>query len=228
MDVQGLGDVLVHELLERGLVKDFASLYGLGFSDLAPLLAPKNKKKESLAAQNLLQGIAQSKERELHRLLFGLGIRHVGERAAKLLARRFGSLDAIQGATAEALAEVHEIGPVVAQSVRDWFDQEANARLVERLKAAGVRTADPEAGAASTQFQGMLFVLTGGLQGMTRDEAKGAIEGRGGRVTSSVSKKTSFVVVGADAAGNAKYVKAQELGVKTVDEAEFRKLLEGA
>ncbi len=226
MDVEGLGDVLVHELLARGLVRDFASLYHLTFDDLAPLLAPKNKKKESLAARKLLQGIARSKDRELQRLLFGLGIRHVGERAAKLLARRFGSLDRLQAASSETIAEVHEIGEVVARSVRDWFDQEANARLVERLKAAGVRTADPETGEASTEFQGMLFVLTGGLASMARDEAKAAIESRGGRVSSSVSKKTSFVVVGADAAGNAKFEKAKQLGVKIVDEAEFKRLLE--
>ena len=228
MDVEGLGDVVVHELLERGLVSDIAGFYSLGFDQLAPILAPKNKKKESLGATKLLEGIARSRDRELHRLLFGLGIRHVGERAAKLLARRFGSLDAIQAASAETIAEVHEIGPVVAQSVRNWFDQEANRKLVTRLKEAGVRTADPGAGPVSTQLQGKQFVLTGTLPGMTRDEAKAAIEVRGGRVTTSVSKKTDGVVAGPDAAGNAKYEKARELGVKTLDEAEFRKMLEQA
>jgi DNA ligase (NAD+) len=228
MDVEGLGDVVVHELLERGLVSDFAGFYGLTFDELAPIFAPKNKKKESLGAKKLLDGIAKSRDRELHRLLFGLGIRHVGERAAKLLARRFGSLAAIQDASAETIAEVHEIGPVVAESVRRWFDQEANRKLVARLKEAGVRTADPVAGPTSTQFQGMQFVLTGGLPGMTRDEAKSAIESRGGRVTTSVTKKTHMLIAGPDAAGNAKFEKAKELGVKTLDEAEFRKLLEDA
>jgi len=225
MDVEGLGDVVVHELLERGFVSDVAGFYSLTFEQIAPILAPKNKKKESLGAKKLLEGIAKSRDRELHRLLFGLGIRHVGERAAKLLARRFGSLDGVQEATAETIAEVHEIGPVVAQSVRNWFDQEANRRLVTRLKEAGVRTNDPETGPASTQLQGKQYVLTGTLPGMTRDEAKAAIEARGGRVTTSVSKKTDGVVAGPDAAGNAKYEKAKELGVPTLDEAQFRQML---
>jgi DNA ligase (NAD+) len=114
----------------------------------------------------------------------------------------------------------------VAQSVRNWFDQDANRALVSRLKEAGVRTADPDAGRVSTQLQGKQFVLTGSLPGLTRDEAKSAIEARGGRVTTSVSKKTDGVVAGPDAAGNAKYEKAVALGVPTLDEAEFRKMLE--
>jgi len=226
MDIEGLGDVLVHELLARGLVKDFAGIYALTYDDLLPLFAPKNKKKESLGANKLLQAIDKSRDRELQRLLFGLGIRHVGERAAQLLARRFGSLEALQAAPVEAIEEVHEIGPIVAQSLRGWLDQEANQRLVARLKDARVRTADADAGPASTQFQGMQFVLTGTLAGMTREQAKAAIEARGGRVTASVSKKTSLLVAGADA--GSKLDKATELGVRVADEAEFRRLLEGA
>jgi DNA ligase (NAD+) len=225
MDVEGLGDVLVHELLQRGLVKDFAGVYALSYDDLLPLFAPKNKKKESLGAKKLLEAIERSRSRELARLLFGLGIRHVGDRAAQLLARRFPSLEALQAAPVEAMEQVHEIGPVVAQSVRAWFDQASNQALVERLRKE-LRTPVAEQASASTQFQGMQFVLTGGLAGMTRDQAKAAIEARGGRVTSSVSKKTSYVVAGTDP--GTKKDKAEELGVAILDEAQFRKLLEDA
>jgi len=223
MDIEGLGDVLVHELLEKGLVRDFADLYALRFEDLAPLFAPKAKKGESLGAKNLLAAIDASRSRELRRLLFGLGIRFVGERAAMLLARHFRSLDALGEASVEAIDDIYEIGPVVAESVHQWFRDPANRRLVERLEAAGLRIEEQSAGPASLSFQGMQFVLTGTLDTMTRDEAKAAIEGRGGRVTSSVSKKTSVVVAGRDA--GSKLDKAKELGVKTIDEAEFREKL---
>ena len=223
MDIEGLGDVVVHELMARGLVRDFADLYALRFADLAPLFAPKAKKGESLGAKNLLAGIEASRSRELRRLLFGLGIRFVGERAALLLARHFRSLDALAAADVEAIDDIYEIGPAVAESVHAWFGDPANRRLVERLKAAGLRVEEGEAHAGSRAFQGMQFVLTGTLESMTRDEAKAAIESRGGRVTSSVSKKTSIVVAGGEA--GSKLDKAKELGVRTVDEAAFRTML---
>jgi DNA ligase (NAD+) len=223
MDIEGLGDVVVHELLERGLVRDFADLYALRFEDLAPLFAPKAKKGESLGAKNLLAAIDASRSRELRRLLFGLGIRFVGERAAMLLARHFRSLDALAVATVEAIDDIYEIGPAVAESVFQWFRDPANGRLVERLKEAGLRVEEDEAAFGSLGFQGMQFVLTGTLETMTRDEAKAAIEGRGGRVTSTVSKKTSVVVAGLEA--GSKLDKAKELGVKTIDEAAFRAML---
>jgi DNA ligase (NAD+) len=222
MDIEGLGDVVVHELLQRGLVRDFADLYELRFEDLAPLFAPKAKKGESLGARNLLAAIEDSRSRELHRLLFGLGIRFVGERAARLLARRFGSLSALAAASVEEIDAIYEIGPAVAQSVHAWFRDPANARLVGELQAK-LRTPEEAPAAGSSAFEGMQFVLTGGLESMTRDEAKAAIESRGGRVTSSVSKKTSIVVVGSDA--GAKLEKAKELGVRIEDEAGFRRLL---
>jgi DNA ligase (NAD+) len=225
MDIEGLGDVLVHELLEKGLVRDFADLYALRFEDLAPLFAPKAKKGESLGAKNLLAAIDASRSRELRRLLFGLGIRFVGERAAMLLARHFRSLDALGEASVEAIDDIYEIGPVVAESVHQWFRDPANRRLVERLEAAGLRIEEQSAGPVSLSLQGMQFVLTGTLDTMTRDEAKAAIEGRGGRVTSSVSKKTSVVVAGRDA--GSKLDKAKELGVETIDEAAFRAMLSG-
>jgi DNA ligase (NAD+) len=225
MDIEGLGDVVVHELAERGLVKDFADLYALRFEDLAPLFAPKAKKGESLGAKNLLAAIDRSRSRELRHLLFGLGIRFVGERAALLLARHFRSLEALGAATAEAIDDLYEIGPAVAQSVHGWFRDPVNRRLVERLGKAGLRLEEGDTEAGSQAFQGMQFVLTGTLESLTRDEAKAAIEARGGRVTSSVSKKTSVVVAGREA--GSKLDKAKELGVRTIDEAAFRALLAG-
>jgi DNA ligase (NAD+) len=221
MDVEGFGDAIVHQLTERGLVRDFADLYKLRLEDIVGLERMAEK-----SGRNLLDGIAASQGRELRRLLFGLGIRFVGERAARLLARRFGSLAALEAATVEEIDDVYEIGPAVAQSVHEWFANPQNKDLVARLREAGVKTEEEAAGAGSTAFQGMQFVLTGTLPGMTRDEAKAAIESRGGRVTSSVSKKTSYVVVG-DEPGS-KYEKAQELKVKCLDEAGFRELLAGA
>ncbi|HVO11293.1 MAG TPA: NAD-dependent DNA ligase LigA [Vicinamibacteria bacterium] len=222
MDIEGLGDVVVHELLQRGLVRDFADLYDLRFEALAPLFAPKAKKGESLGARKLLAAIEASRSRELQRLLFGLGVRFVGERAARLLARRFGSLQALAAASVEEIDAIYEIGPAVAQSVHDWFRDPANGRLVDELRAK-LRTPEETAAGPSAAFQGMQFVLTGGLESMTREEAKAAIESRGGRVTSAVSKKTSAVVAGSDP--GSKLDKARELGVRVLDEAGFRALL---
>jgi DNA ligase (NAD+) len=226
MDIEGLGDVVVHELLERGLVRDFADLYRLHerAEELRTIFAPKAKKGESLAAAKLLEAIEASKQRELRRLLFGLGIRFVGERVAQLLARHFRGLDALLEASVEEIDALYEIGPAVARSVHQWFRDPANARLVARLEQAGLRTReDGEGTAAASVFEGLQFVLTGALAGMTREEAKAAIESRGGRVTSAVSKKTSYVVAGSDA--GSKLDKARELGVPTLDEAAFRALL---
>ena len=227
MDIEGLGDVIVHELLERGLIEDIADLYRLRFEDLKPVFAPKAKKDESLGATAPLAGIEASKTRELRRLILGLGIRFVGDRAAALLARHFGSLDAIGAATVDEIDAIYEIGPTVARSVGDWFAREANRHLVARLKEAGVRTEEARTDERRDALAGKQFVLTGGLETMTRDQAKAAIEARGGRVTSSVSKKTSYVVAGKDA--GAKRDKAEELGVPVLDEEGFARLLaEGA
>jgi DNA ligase (NAD+) len=223
MDIEGLGDAIVRQLVEKGMVRDFADLYGLSLDDLGPLLAPKSKKKDWLGARNLLEGVENSRSRELSRLLFGLGIRFVGERAATLLARHFRSLEELGKAPVEEIQDIHEIGPVVAESVHAWFRDPANQRLVSRLKDAGLRFDEGEAAPGSHHLQGMQIVLTGTLASMTRDEAKAQIEARGGRVTSSVSKKTSYVVAGSEA--GSKLEKAKELGVPTLDEAAFRDLL---
>lgn len=220
MDVEGLGHVRVHQLVATGLVKDFADLYRLTMEDLLAF-----GKDVELSSRNLLDGIQASKTRELRRLLFGLGIRFVGERAAQLLARRFASLDALAAASLDELTAVPEIGPVVAGSVREWFDQGANRDLVERLREAGVSLADERGPEAETsQFlAGRQFVLTGELAGLTREAAKAALEARGARVTSSVSKKTSYVVAGANA--GSKLDKANELGVRVLDEKQLQEWL---
>jgi DNA ligase (NAD+) len=221
MDVEGLGDALVHQLVENGLVRDFADLYRLRLEDLVGLERMAEK-----SARNLLGQLEKSRSRELRQLLFGLGIRHVGERAAMLLARHFRSLDALAAAPVDEIVALYEIGPTVARSVHDWFRDPANRRLVERLKnEAKLRTEEQEAAPVSRTFQGMQFVLTGTLESMTRDEAKAAIEERGGRVTSSVSKKTSAVVVGRDA--GSKLEKAKALGIECLDETAFRARLAG-
>jgi DNA ligase (NAD+) len=221
MDIEGLGDVLVHQLVEKGLVKDFAGLYRLTLEDLVGLERMAEK-----SGQNLLAQIEASKSRELRRLLYGLGIRFVGERAAMLLARHFRRVDAIAEAPVEEMESIYEIGPVVARSVREWFDREENQRLVARLKESGVRTEEQTTAAPAEQtLKGQQFVLTGVLERMTRDEAKAAIEARGGRVTSSVSKKTTAVVVGRDP--GAKADKAAELGVRRLTEEELATLLGG-
>jgi DNA ligase (NAD+) len=222
MDIEGLGDVLVHQLVEQGLVRDFADLYALS-ARRDQLVALERMADKS--ADNLLAAIEVSKTRELRRLLFGLGIRFVGERAAQLLARHFRGLEALSRAGEQELTAIHEIGPAVAGSVREWFAQDANRRLVERLAAAGVRTAEQNEGApVAATLAGKQFVLTGELETLTRDQAKAQIEQRGGRVTSSVSRKTSFVVAGANA--GSKLDKAQELGIPTLDEARLRRWLE--
>ncbi len=219
MDIEGLGDALVHQLVEIGRVRDFADLYHLRERRAELIALPRMAEK---SADNLLEQIERSKARDLRRLLFGLGIRFVGERAAMLLARHFRSLEKLAKASVEEIDALYEIGPTVAASVHAWFREPANRKLVEHLREAGVRT-EEGGSSGSLAFQGMQFVLTGTLESMSRDEAKAAIEARGGRVTSSVSKKTSVVVVGLDAGG--KRDKARELGVKIVDEKGFRELL---
>jgi DNA ligase (NAD+) len=220
MDIEGLGDALSRQLVERRMVRDFADLYRLR-ARRDELVALERMAEKS--ADNLLEQIERSKTRELRRLLFGLGIRFVGERAAMLLARHFRSLERLSQASVEQIDALYEIGPVVARSVHEWFRDPVNRALVGRLRDAGLATEEGEAAPGSLALQGMQFVLTGALESMTRDEAKAAIESRGGRVTSTVSKKTSVVVAGKDA--GSKLEKAHTLGVRVVDEQGFRELL---
>jgi DNA ligase (NAD+) len=208
----------VGQLVTSGKVRDVADLYCLSLSDLVGMERIGEK-----SAQNLLEQIEGSKRRALRRLLFGLGIRFVGERVATVLAGHFHSLEALAATSIEDLESVHEIGPTVARSVRDWFDQAPNRELLERLEAAGVVTREGAEAGGAPALHGKLFVLTGTLDSMTREEAKAAIEARGGRVTSTVSKKTSYLVVGRDA--GSKERKAADLGVPRLDEGAFRSLL---
>ncbi|HXM34325.1 MAG TPA: NAD-dependent DNA ligase LigA, partial [Pyrinomonadaceae bacterium] len=220
MRIEGLGYALVDQLVEKKLVRDVGDLYSLSLEDLANLERMAKK-----SASNLLEQIEASKSRGLANLIYALGLRHVGDRTAGILAKSFASLDALSKATVEELDDIHEIGLTVAESVRDWFDDAGNIALCERLRAAGVRTEVERAASVEVdqRFAGKQFVLTGSLAGFTRDEARGLIEARGGRVTSSVSKKTDYVVAGEEA--GSKLDKAQALGVKVIDEAGFQGLI---
>ncbi|HEV2829138.1 MAG TPA: NAD-dependent DNA ligase LigA [Pyrinomonadaceae bacterium] len=218
MRIEGLGEALVDQLVASGRVRDAGDLYNLTLDDIAALDRMAKK-----SASNLLAQIEESKKRDLSNLIYALGLRHVGDRTASTLARQFGSLEALSKATVEELDDVPEIGLTVAQSVRDWFDDPGNIELCKRLEAGGVTTTIEKSAPTDDTLSGKLFVLTGTLAGYTRDEARQAIEARGGRVTSSVSKKTDYVVAG-DEAGS-KLDKAQELGVTVIDEDAFRALL---
>lgn len=220
MRIEGLGSALADQLIEKKLVKDVADIYSLTLDDLVSLERMARK-----SATNVLDQIEASKSRDLSNLIYGLGVRHVGERTAGILAREFGSLERLSQASVEELDNVHEIGLTMAESIHDWFADPGNKRLCQRLGAAGVRT-ELEKGSARVEDQtlaGKIFVLTGTLPALTRDEATALIEARGGRVTSSVSKKTDFVLAGAEA--GSKLDKANQLGVKVIDEAEFKKMI---
>ena len=217
MNVEGLGDAAVQQLLDRGLVKSVADLYSLTVEQLAEMERFAEK-----SAQTLLNEIQNSKKAGLARVLMGLGIRFVGERTAELLAQEFGSIDAIMAASAEELERVEEVGPRISEAILDFFSRPANRELVVRLKKAGVgMTAEKKQ--RSTQLEGLTFVLTGTLPNLTRDEAKEKIETAGGKTAGSVSKKTSYVVAGEEA--GSKLDKARELKIPVIDEAGLLKLL---
>jgi DNA ligase (NAD+) len=212
MDVEGLGEQLVEQLVDRNVVNTPADLYRLGLSALAELDRMAEK-----SAQNVLDALQKSKDTTLPRFIYALGIRHVGEATAKELARHFGNLDKVLQASEEQLLEVADIGPVVASSIRAFFSDALNVELVEQLRAVGVHW--PEHAGSDSQpkpLQGNIFVLTGTLPNMSRDEAAQMIEAAGGKVTGSVSKKTSYVVAGAEA--GSKLAKAEELGIRILDE----------
>jgi DNA ligase (NAD+) len=220
MDIEGLGDVLITTLVDSGRVKNVADLYTLTVDEIANLERMGKKSAEKLIGQ-----IESSKTRELHRLLLGIDIRHVGERNAKVLAKHFRSIDNLASATEEELVAIPEIGPILAASVYEFFHDDRNLELIERLRAAGVQL---EMDASSTaalddRFVGKTFVLTGKLEKYTRDEAAKLIEDRGGRVSSSVSKKTDYVVAGEDA--GSKLTKAESLGVAVLSESDFAAML---
>jgi DNA ligase (NAD+) len=217
MNIDGLGDALVNQLNQRGLVKNVADLYKLTKDDLLKLERMGEK-----SAENVLGEIEASKKLPLERVIYGLGIRFVGERTAQFLAEHFGSLDAIMNASAEELEEVNEVGPRIAESIVEFFDDEHNRKLVSDLRKAGL-TFTGQKKEKGTKLAGKTFVLTGTLERHTRDEAKKMIEDAGGRVSGSVSKKTDYVVAGSDA--GSKLDKARELGVSVIGEDELEGLL---
>ncbi len=212
VEIEDLGDKLVEQLVDAGVVNTLPDLYRLGFTALASLERMAEK-----SANNVLASIEKSKQTTLPRFLFGLGIRHVGEATAKELVRHFGKLDAIMDATLDQLLQVPDVGPVVAQSLRTFFDQAHNREVVEQLRACGVHWEEGEATAgASLPLAGQTFVLTGTLPTLSRDQAKDMLEALGAKVAGSVSKKTHCVVAGAEA--GSKLDKAQELGIPVLDE----------
>jgi DNA ligase (NAD+) len=219
LNIEGLGEALVDQLVERGLVADVADLYALKADQLAALERMGQK-----SARKLLEQITRSKDAEFWRVLFGLGIRHVGERVAQSLAGAFGSIDALASAPAETMQAVRDIGPVAAAAVREYFDEAHNLALVGRLRSAGLQLQSASPGTVvEPSLAGTTFVLTGSLAAMSRDEAAAAIAARGGRVAASVSKKTTYVVAGADP--GSKLAKARELGVTVLDEEAFARLI---
>jgi DNA ligase (NAD+) len=220
MDIEGLGEKLVDQLVDAGLVRTPAELYTLGIAKLAELERMAEK-----SAANLHAAIEKSKDVTLARFIYALGIRNVGEVTAKDLARHFGKLEGLMDASVDQLMEVNDVGPIVAESISKFMREEHNRQVIDRLYAVlRIKEAEPAArAAASGPFAGKIVVLTGTLASMTRDEAKERIESGGGKVTGSVSKKTDYVVAGAEA--GSKLDRAQELGVAVLDEEKFRKML---
>ena len=217
MDIEGLGPAMTDKLLQAVYIHTFADLYSLQAETIKELEGLGDK-----SAENLLAAIEVSKKRGLSSLLFGFGIRHVGKRAATILATHFGSLDALSAATQEEISSIHEIGEKIAESIVSYFADEKVQETIEKLRSAGVELTE-EIKTSGTLFAGKTFVLTGTLPSLTRSEASAMIEAEGGRVSGSVSKKTDFVLFGEEA--GSKLEKAQALGIPLLDEAAFMNLL---
>ncbi len=222
VEIEGLGDKLVDQLVDANLIRTLADLYRLGLTALVALDRMADK-----STHKLLAAIEKSKQTSLPRFLFGLGIRHVGEATAKELARHFGQFDAIAQASEEQLLQVNDIGPIVAKSIHHFFAQQHNLEVVAQLRACGVSWPEGQALSSTNQpLAGQTFVITGSLPTLSRDQARDLIEAAGGKISSSVSKKTSWVVSGADAGG--KLDKAQALGLQVIDENRLLELLNGS
>ena len=217
MNIDGLGESIIGILLEKKMIANIADIYDLEFEDIASL--KKNGKK---FAQNLIDSINASKQNDLYRLITALGIRHVGAKAAKILAKRYENMDNLSEATIENLSQVEEIGPIVANSIREFFEQEQTKDLLKRLKEAGINMNRLKEEDEDDRFSGKTFVLTGTLEKYSREEASNLIEKFGGKTSSSVSKKTSYLLAGEDA--GSKLTKAQSLGVQIISEEEFVKM----
>ncbi|MDD5356316.1 MAG: helix-hairpin-helix domain-containing protein, partial [Candidatus Omnitrophica bacterium] len=212
------GEAAVEEIVKKRMVKDFADIYFLEKKDLLKLPLFKDKK-----ADNLLMAIDKSKNRPLNRLLYGLGIRHIGEKAAYILAERFGSLDKIMSAKVNDFSSIYEIGDVMAESIVEFLKQVKVKHLIDKLNKAGLNTKQPRQQVRNSVLKDKVFVFTGELKGFTRMRAEEVVRQLGGMAASSVSKNTDFVVIG-DSPGS-KFRRAQALNVKVIDEEEFKKLI---
>ena len=218
MNIDGLGENIINELLERKLISNIEDIYTLTFEDVASL-----KKNGTKFAQNLIDSINASKQNDLYRLITAFGIRHVGSKASKVLARKYRSMDNLANASFEELSEINDIGAVMANSIREFFTQEQTQELIQKLKDAGVNMECLEEQSDDNRFEGKTFVLTGSLELFTRKEAEDIIEKFGGKTSSSVSKKTDYVLAGEEA--GSKLTKAQELGITVISEAEFKEMI---
>ncbi len=218
MDISGLGYSIIEQLIERNLVKNISDIYDLNLEDIASL-----KKEGNKFAKNLIEAIEKSKSNDLDKLICGLGIRHIGNKTAKILAKYFKNLDNLMEATVEEISSINEIGEIMAKSVYEFFHQEQTIDLINKLKRNGVNTSYLTADNYDNKFEGMTFVLTGKLEKYTREEASDIIEKFGGKTSNSVSKKTTYVLAGEDA--GSKLTKAESLGVKIISEEEFEELV---
>lgn len=218
MDIEGMGEAIVDQLVDKLLVKDYSDIYGLKLDQVRNLDRMADK-----SARNLIDAIEASKSNELHRLIYALGIRHVGERSGWLLAQHFGSMDRLMQADAEELAGIREIGPIVAGSICDFFRNRENARIIEKLRKALVRMTQPKAKAGLGRLDGKSVVITGTLESFSRSEAEELVRSLGGNVSSSVSKNTDILVCGKEP--GSKLDKARSLGVKVIGEDEFKELV---
>lgn len=218
MNIKGLGDSIVEELLNRNLISNIADLYNLKLEDISSL--KKNGKK---FAQNLIDSLNESKNNEFYRLINGLGIRHIGVKAAKQLAKKYKTIDALSNASYESLIAIDDMGEIMAKSVYEFFSQEQTKDLIQKFKDAGINMIDTSNENTDNRFEGLIFVLTGGLENYSRKEAEEIIENFGGKTSSSVSKKTSYVLAGEDS--GSKLTKAQQLGVTVISEEEFKNMI---
>ena len=218
MNIKGLGDSIIEELLNRGLIRNIADIYKLTLEDLASL-----KKKGKKFAQNLIDSINESKKNEFYRVINGLGIRHIGVKAAKQLAKKYKNIDELQNASYESLLEIDDMGEIMAQSVYEFFSQAQTKDLIEKLKKYDINLKAEDITQVDNRFEGMVFVLTGSLENYSRKEAEEIIESYGGKTSSSVSKKTTYVLAGED--GGSKLTKAQTLGITIISEEEFLNMI---
>ena len=218
MDIDGLGENIVEQLVEKKLIENIADIYTLKLEDIASL-----KKNGQKFAKNLIDAIENSKKQDLYKLITALGIRHVGTKSAKTIAKHYRTIDNLMNATIEELSQIEDVGQITAKSIYEFFKQDQTIDLIKKLKSVGVNTQEQDIKNLDDRFKDMTFVLTGSLENYTRDEAANIIENYSGKVSSSVSKKTTYVLAGEEA--GSKLTKAQELGVTIINEEEFKEMI---